>query len=789
MANLPFQEGTIPFDVPSTDGLCSTHYKIFGDISNGRPRIVILHGGPGAGHEYLLPFTSLWSRYNFPVVFYDQIGCASSTHLPQKAGDKSFWQESLFIAELENLLDRLQLRDGPGFHLLGQSWGGMLGAAFAASRPRGLQRLILASALASKELSIQSVRLLRQQLPLETQQTLAEEEQEGNYEGSAYKDALGVFQRKHLCRVEPFPPDELMPALKHLGEDKTVYGTMNGPSPLTSTGSLLGWTVIPRLSKINVPTLVYNGEFDSSHDVGTIPFFENIPRVRWITFAGAGHMCHLEGEVQMERILNIVATMASSEGETASDIERRRARRRERRARRAERHAKRGSTSPVKNRTAVSTYPLDDNTEPERVRPPSSPPKYTESPARTVHDPEDLHLTIDSHHAPPTIEKPAPAELIYSHRNRHDAEDSYDLDPDVYNDRHVRGNLAYPQHKERYDGHSHGHKKRLQQRDHEKRSRKRNCENRERHYEPPGRQCYDEKHRSHHAERSYESFTDEYKAEEDYAEYKDHRSRRWSWKKKVLIFGIPLLLIFIIILAVAIAVSKKHSFKYTPSYVQVTNSTAFTNGGASRNANNTDDGRGAGQDRYIYYSGPESQFPPKGEWVSFADMWTANKNVIQNSCKILGYGKNNNDDEVTDIFNAIQSRASASLVDHRFILAVVLQESHGCVHIPPTNNGVQNPGLMQSHNGASFSSSSPSQSILQMVQDGTQGTKTGPGLAQHLNTYGNAYSAARMYNSGVIAEDGDLSKGNGATACYVSDVANRLTGWVNAKSTCPGDTA
>ena len=226
MDDLPAKEGTIPFDIPSIDKPCVTYYKIIGDLSSGAPPVVVLHGGPGAGHEYLLPFADLWPRYGLPVVFYDQIGCGASTHLPHTAGDKSFWQESLFIAELDNLLDTLKLRDGPGFHILGQSWGGMLGAAFAASRPRGLRRLVLASALASKELSMKGIDLLRRELLKETQRALDEAERTGEYEGAAYQEAVGFFYKKHLCHAEPFPPQELLPTLKHLNEDKTVYGTM-----------------------------------------------------------------------------------------------------------------------------------------------------------------------------------------------------------------------------------------------------------------------------------------------------------------------------------------------------------------------------------------------------------------------------------------------------------------------------------------------------------------------------------------------------------------------------------
>lgn len=235
---------------------------------------------------------------------------------------------------------------------------------------------------------------------------------------------------------------------------------------------------------------------------------------------------------------------------------------------------------------------------------------------------------------------------------------------------------------------------------------------------------------------------------------------------------------------------RSSGYSYTPSNAHVTNETAFASGGATRaNPNITDDGIGKGVDRYVYYTGGPQNFPLSSEWVSFHDMWQANLPNIQKSCSVLGYGDDDTASETQDIYDSIQDRANASLVDHRFILAVIMQESHGCVHISSTSShsGVSNPGLMQSHNGHSFSSSHASLSILAMIQDGTQGTDDGHGLVQNLNIYGDPFSAARGYNSGYIAKSGDLSDAAGATACYASDVANRLTGWVNAKSTCPGD--
>lgn len=225
-AQVPTREGSIPFEVPSRSELsCFTYYKVFGDLIGGSTPLVILHGGPGAGHEYLLPFAELWPRYGIPVIFYDQIGCGYSKRLPQTAGDQTFWNVALFVAELINVLDYFNLRQSPGYNLLGHSWGAMLGAEFATSQPLGLRRLVLASGLASRELSSEGLELCRQDLPAETLNVMKECEAREDHDSPAYQKAMMVFYKMFLCREEPFPP-ELLPALQHLSEDRTVQGTM-----------------------------------------------------------------------------------------------------------------------------------------------------------------------------------------------------------------------------------------------------------------------------------------------------------------------------------------------------------------------------------------------------------------------------------------------------------------------------------------------------------------------------------------------------------------------------------
>jgi hypothetical protein len=197
----------------------------------------------------------------------------------------------------------------------------------------------------------------------------------------------------------------------------------------------------------------------------------------------------------------------------------------------------------------------------------------------------------------------------------------------------------------------------------------------------------------------------------------------------------------------------------------------------------------------------------------FANMihrWNANLPLIQNSCVNIGAsGPNNSPEETATVGTMIQAVANVTNVDPRFILATIMQESKGCVRVQTTYNGNSNPGLMQSHAGLNNCvgiDPCPASTINGMIQDGVGGTAAGDGLAAIMNqlqagdatnqaSFGNDtsvtqlyYRAARMYNSGSIDPSGDLGLGV-ATHCYASDIANRLTGWVFAPSTCTLDGA
>lgn len=171
---------------------------------------------------------------------------------------------------------------------------------------------------------------------------------------------------------------------------------------------------------------------------------------------------------------------------------------------------------------------------------------------------------------------------------------------------------------------------------------------------------------------------------------------------------------------------------------------------------------------YEYYSGSASSFPNPSQWARYDVLWASNTRLMK---------YHDSDSEISLIKTAIETVARESGVDVRVILCIIMQESGGNVRIPTTDNGVRNPGLMQSHNGVEFNPGDPAGSILQMVRDGTEGTRDGDGLKQCFQHQGNWYAAFREYNSGSVNVN-DLNDPVGATASYVRDAANRLMGHV-----------
>jgi L-proline amide hydrolase len=288
-----------------TWGEGETWYRVVGELDPGGPRtpVVICHGGPGAAHDYTEPIAEL-SRFGRACVLYDQLGCGRSEHRPDAPAD--FWSPQLFEDELAALVRELGIEARHA--VVGQSWGGMLGMAYALGRRPGLRGLVVCDSPASMPLWIAETARLRADLPADVQATLTLHEQAGTTDEQAYKDAVRVFYDRHLCRV-PWP-DCVQRSFDAIEADPTVYHTMNGPSEFHVVGSLATWDITDRLHEIDVPTLLVSGRHDEATPLIVGQIAERIPGAEWALFEASAHMPHVEEpEAFLQRVGGFLRTV------------------------------------------------------------------------------------------------------------------------------------------------------------------------------------------------------------------------------------------------------------------------------------------------------------------------------------------------------------------------------------------------------------------------------------------------------------------------------------------------
>ena len=265
-------EGRIPFR-----GF-ETWYRDFGP--EGGVPLLCLHGGPGSTHHYFEPLEQLGRR----VVLYDQLGCGSS----DRPDDPDLWTLELFLDELGTVRDALRL---DRIHLLGTSWGAMLALEYVLGKPGGLVSLTLnAPPTAAQTWAAEATRL---RAPLAEDESIAEEE----------------FWRRHVCRLDPWP-DCVERGRQEKG--KQPYLVMWGRQEWSPTGNLRSWDVRPRLSEVDLPTLITSGRYDCCTPALAEEAHRLIPGSEWVLFEESSHTAFVEEPERYRAVLGDFLERAES---------------------------------------------------------------------------------------------------------------------------------------------------------------------------------------------------------------------------------------------------------------------------------------------------------------------------------------------------------------------------------------------------------------------------------------------------------------------------------------------
>lgn len=262
---------------------CGDYDLFYRRYGHGDDVLLGVHGGPGMPHDYLLPLADHASD-DLTVYLYDQFGVGRSDD--PAPGDFDRYTVDHYRDEIETIRQTL---DPSGFHLYGQSWGGMIAQEYALEHGDHLDSLILANTLTDSQTAYESMRRVLDDLPDTAQATIEEYEANRAFDAPEYDDALDQAYREHVCRFDEYP-DPVAHTFDNIAMD--VYGLMWGPNEyvLHDTARLRNWDIREAIPAIDVPTLVLTGRYDEiSPDIAR-DIADRIPTADLVEFDDSSHM-------------------------------------------------------------------------------------------------------------------------------------------------------------------------------------------------------------------------------------------------------------------------------------------------------------------------------------------------------------------------------------------------------------------------------------------------------------------------------------------------------------------
>ncbi|HYC88250.1 MAG TPA: proline iminopeptidase-family hydrolase [Thermoanaerobaculia bacterium] len=254
--------------------------------NNPRIKVLLLHGGPGATHEYYEVMDSFFPAEGIEYYFYDQLGSAYS----DQPDEPELWELPRFVEEVEQVRQALGL-DKDNFYLLGQSWGGLLGIEYALKYQHHLKGLIVSNMMAS--IPAYNEYAKRVLMPGLDQAALAEIqrlEETGDTQNPRYMELLVPHHyEKHFLRIPAAQwPNPVTRAMSRI--NPKVYVPMQGPSELGASGKLVNWDRSADLKRITVPTLVIGARHDTMDPKHMEWMASQFPNGRYLYCANGSHM-------------------------------------------------------------------------------------------------------------------------------------------------------------------------------------------------------------------------------------------------------------------------------------------------------------------------------------------------------------------------------------------------------------------------------------------------------------------------------------------------------------------
>lgn len=256
--------------------------------NNPSLRMLLLHGGPGATHEYLEACDSYLPAAGVEYHYYDQLGSAYS----DQPDDGSLWELDRFVDEVEQVRLALGL-DRDNFVLYGHSWGGILALEYALAHPESLKGLVISNMMADvPAYNAYAQDVLKPAMDQDALKEIEALESAGDIEDPRYMELLNENHYVHHVLRMPVEewPDPVQRAFAAI--NPAIYVSMQGPSELgiAQDARLAHWTRVDDLASIDVPALVIGARYDTMDPAHMEQMAERLPRARYLHCPEGSHL-------------------------------------------------------------------------------------------------------------------------------------------------------------------------------------------------------------------------------------------------------------------------------------------------------------------------------------------------------------------------------------------------------------------------------------------------------------------------------------------------------------------
>jgi proline iminopeptidase len=263
-------------------------------LGRGKP-LVIVHGGPGASHDYFLPYLLPLARHN-QLVFIDERGSGRS----QKLEDASRYTVENMAEDVEAVRRGLNLGK---ISLLGHSYGGALAQAYAMKYQSHLSHLILASTWSSTEELNRVLGEMKEKMPSDLRKHINKMEADGlfghghDYEKNRYTNdyMIAAWGEGYFPYLYQNRPDPNYDPVANGNMSWDLYREMWGShGEYVVDGNLKSVEYTNRLATIKVPTLILVGDHDECAPPLSEAMHAKIAGSRLVVLPKAGHMTFVD---------------------------------------------------------------------------------------------------------------------------------------------------------------------------------------------------------------------------------------------------------------------------------------------------------------------------------------------------------------------------------------------------------------------------------------------------------------------------------------------------------------